>query len=632
MARYLSRLVVLPVVLLCAVGFSLPCHAAGTSYYINNLPGSNCSDGGAHTMAQPWCTFDPANRLRSFSAGDQILLVRGGFWDQELSLAGRGTLIEPVTLGAYGTGPSPKILRNQAVGDICVLLTDPSYWKISDLEVGRASVGILLHFTQLFNNGVAISNIDAHDNKGIWAGHSTEYPVSHHVIDPFASSLNINLSSGILFNVAAYVTYSSSQYVLKGVTVSDVRGTNNLDSVAFDAESNTIDNQDGHNAFQDVKLNGLILTGDNGDAAKAYARAGLGCSDSLRLLGMTNVTVMNSVLFDEAGCHTETGTAAVILGRVSHVTFVNNIIFGVPASGSPDETAIDLEWSEDHVSLLANLFAENAGPAVEILNIHGGDHSSDLDFSGNTFVQNACARRPGAAGVWEDNKGRGYGTPVGKIRNNLYFEPHGKFFGGRNVGSVSDVNNVGTIQAASFAAEQFSATQGQNNWRYLHETADGSWANLPTYAAGNNNGAWEAGTAQYVSAFNMAPVTCTNHHNCGGVAREWIASRAGTIRIRGRVIRSDGQAGSGVRAAVNLVSGGNTTLIWPLQDGKQLIPSTDQMGYETDVDDIHVFAGDVIRFEVHASGDRINDAVSWTPSIGYVGSSSKHTNLPQDGL
>ena len=76
-----------------------------------------------------------------------------------------------------------------------------------------------MHFTQLFNSGITISHIDAHDNKGIWAGYSTEYSVSHHVVDPFASSLNINLSSGILFNVASYVTYSSSQYVLKGVTV-----------------------------------------------------------------------------------------------------------------------------------------------------------------------------------------------------------------------------------------------------------------------------------------------------------------------------------------------------------------------------------------------------------------------------
>ncbi len=191
-----------------------------------------------------------------------------------------------------------------------------------------------------------------------------------------------------------------------------------------------------------MQLKGLILSGDNGNAAKEYLAAGLGCSDSLRLLGMTNVTVMNSVLFNEAGCHTPTGTAAVILGRVSQVKFVNNIIFGVPATDSPDETGIDFEWSEDHVNLQANLFAGNAGPAVEILNIHGGDHSSDLDFDGNTFAQNAHSHQPGATSVWEDNNGNGFGTPAGKVRNNFFFEPHGKFFAGKSIGSVSDVNNV----------------------------------------------------------------------------------------------------------------------------------------------------------------------------------------------
>ncbi len=612
------RFAILAAVLLCVAGFAVPAFGAGTSYYINNQPGSNCSDGGGHTMAQPWCTFAPANRMRTLTAGDEILLARGGSWDQELSLTGRGTASEPITLGAYGTGAKPKILRNQAVSDICVLLTDANYWKISDLEVGRASVGILLHYTQLFNNGITINNIDAHDNKGIWAGFSTEYPVSRHVVDPFASSLNINLSSGILFNVAQYLTYTSSQYVLKGVTVSDVSGTGNLDSVSFDAEADTVDNQDGHNAFQDVLLSGLILSGDNGSAARAYQSAGLGCSDSLRLLGMTNVTVMNSVLFDEAACHTKTGTAAAILGRVSHVTFVNNVIFGVRASDSPDETGIDFEWSEDHVDLYGNLFEGNAGPGVEILNIHGGDHSTDLDFCSNTFAQNAHSHQPGGAGVWEDNKGRGYGVPAGKIRSNLYFEPHGSFLGGRSIALLSKVSNVGTTVPASFAAEQFSSTQGKNEWRYQYEESDGTWRDLTLYSANDHNGAWEASQGQYVSAFNMVPAKCAGSCDKGGVAREWVAPYAGKISIRGRVLTAEGQARATLNAAVNLVSGRNATPIWPIQGGKQLIAGSDQVGFATDVDNVQVVAGDVIRFEVHSNGSDANVALSWTPSVGYV--------------
>jgi hypothetical protein len=591
--------------------------ASGAAYYINNQPGADCSDGGPHTLAEPWCTFTPVNQIRTFAPGDQILLARGASWNQEMSLAGRGTASEPITLGAYGAGPNPRILRNQAISDICVLLTDASYWNISNLEVGRASVGILLHYTQPFNNGVNISNIYAHDNKGIWGGYSTEYPVSRRVADPFASSLNINLSSGILFNLASYLTFSNSQYVLKGVTVSNVRGSNNVDSVAFNAETNTIENQDGHNAFQDVLLNGLVLSSDNGHAARAYQRAGLGCSDSLRLLGMTNVTLMNSVLFDEAACHTPTGTAAVILGRVSNIKIVNNIFFGVPASNSPDETAIDFEWSEDQVYLQGNLFAANAGPGVEILNIHRGDHTT-IDFSGNTFVQNALSRRPGAASIWQDSKGSGYGVPSGKIRNNLYFEKYGRFLNGKNLKSVIALNQTETISIASYAAEQFSASQGKYQWHYVYKSADADWKELPRYSSALDNGAWQTSSRQYVSAFNLSPGECTGNCGSGGVARVWVAPRAGTVNIRGALLKADGSSGSGINAVINLVTGRNVTQIWPGAKGKRMLNGTGPSGYETDVDGIQVSEGDVLRFEVHGNSDRAADVVSWTPSIGYV--------------
>ena len=38
----------------------------------------------------------------------------------------------------------------------------------------------------------------------------------------------------------------------------------------------------------------------------------------------------------------------------------------------------------------------------------------------------------------------------------------------------------------------------------------------------------------------------------------------------------------------------------------------------TDVDNVQVATGDTIRFEVHGNGNSASDAVSWTPSIGYV--------------
>jgi hypothetical protein len=387
--------------------------------------------------------------------------------------------------------------------------------------------------------------------------------------------------------------------------------------VAFDAETDTLDKQDGHNAFQDVTLDGLFLADDNGHAAKQYQRAGLGCSDSLRLLGMTNVTVMNSVLYNEAGCHTPTGTAAVILGRVSKVTMVNNIIFGVPESGSPDETAIDFEWSEDQVSLYSNLFAQNAGAGVEILNIHPGDHTT-VDFSGNTFAQNAHQHQPGAASIWEDNLGRGYAAPSGKIRNNLYYEDRGRFLAGKSIAEITDVHQIQTSRAANFAAEQFSQSQGKNQWLYMYQAHDSMWAEMPNYSAELHNGAWQGEGGQSVSAFNLAPARCTGTCSTGGVARAWVAPQSGTVSIRGRVLNAEGQGGTGAYAAINLVSGKNVTQIWPAPGSRQLLANSNVAGFETDLDSVAVNAGDMIRFEIHGNGDGANQRVSWTPSVGYI--------------
>ena len=448
--------------------FSAPSFASGAQYFISNQPGSNCTDAGPHTQAQPWCTFAPINQIKSLLPGDQLLLARGATWDEQLTLTGSGSETQPITLGAYGTGANPRIIRDQATGDISVLLTDVSYWNIEHLEVGNASVGILLHYTSLLHEGISVNDVYAHDSKGIWSGFSRENPVSNGITDPLAARLNINLSSGILFNISSNLAFSSSDYVLKNVSVSNIRGSHNLDSVAFDAEVPTTDGDDGHNAFQNVKLNGLILTDDDGHAGSTYQAAGLGCSDSLRLLGMMNVTLLDSVLYDEAGCYTSLGTAAVILGRVQNVNLVNNIFFGVPATGSPDETGIDLEFSEAQVNILTNLFEENAGAGMEILNIHPLDHTTGLNVVDNSYLNNARALS-GAGSIWEEWAGSEFAEPSGLIAGSLYSESTGSFFEGNGSDSITRLNNSATTSFPNYAAEQFSSTQGLNDWRYMYE-------------------------------------------------------------------------------------------------------------------------------------------------------------------
>jgi plastocyanin len=84
------------------------------------------------------------------------------------------------------------------------------------------------------------------------------------------------------------------------------------------------------------------------------------------------------------------------------------------------------------------------------------------------------------------------------------------------------------------------------------------------------------------------------------------------------VVAAGGESGTGVTASINLVSGRNVSPIWPSQGGKRMIEAAEQSGIATDVDNVQVATGDTIRFEVHGNGNSASDAVSWTPSIGYV--------------
>jgi hypothetical protein len=335
-------------------------------------------------------------------------------------------------------------------------------------------------------------------------------------------------------------------------------------------------------------------------------------------MGMREVTVLNSVFLNSAACHTTSGTAAVILGRVRNVTFVNNIIFGVPPSDSPDETGIDFEWSEFNVDLHANLFAGNAGAGVEILNIHPGDQTGEIHFYDNTFANNSRTLHPGAAAIWEDCADRGYGTPSGAITNNLYTESTGSFFAGGNIGSVANSNNLSISSASSYAAEEFSPTQGKNHWRYMYQPSDSAWTNIPHFSGNGYKASWQVSPGQFVSAFDLAPASGPAARETGGVARVWSAPTRGAISIRGHVLKSDTRGGSGVYAAIKLVSASGVTQIWPATGGKQLLAGNDTAGYATNVNYVSVAPGDQIRFEVSANGDNAHDTVSWTPSVGYI--------------
>src|SRR5437764_14752790 len=132
---------------------------AGTAYYINNQAGSNCSESGPGTSpATPWCDFTPVNS-RTFGPGDRILLARRATWDQQMTLNGSGAPTNYASVDAYGSGPQPRIIRDGNESDRAIRMNDPYYWSVSNLEIGSAGTGILVHSHSLSHEGFHFNNV-----------------------------------------------------------------------------------------------------------------------------------------------------------------------------------------------------------------------------------------------------------------------------------------------------------------------------------------------------------------------------------------------------------------------------------------------------------------------------------------
>jgi hypothetical protein len=94
---------VLAAILLTLLAPSL--HAA--TYYVDASGGQDTNTGISVTTA--WKTIVKVNSS-GFNPGDKILFKRGEVWRAQLTVPSSGSVGNPITFGAYGTGNKPKIL------------------------------------------------------------------------------------------------------------------------------------------------------------------------------------------------------------------------------------------------------------------------------------------------------------------------------------------------------------------------------------------------------------------------------------------------------------------------------------------------------------------------------------------
>ncbi|TXN29494.1 hypothetical protein [Lacisediminihabitans profunda] len=602
---------------LALTGISQPVWAANTTFYVNNQAGSNCSDGGPASLAQPWCTFTPINSHGAFGPGDTILLAKGGTWNQQMNLSGSGTSTNAISVSAYGTGNNPKISRNGSVDDRGIKLVDGDYWSFSHLEVANAASGILAYYDTTGHNGLNFTDIYVHNINGLiyYTNGSTSTQV------PSAIADNVRNSSGIQIT-GKYTTFSSTDYFLSGVRMDQISGDHNLNTIGIDmlAPNDQVQSNVGNsggagaNMVQNVVIDHLASHDDNWE-----------CDEALRLFTVKHAVIMNSALNNEAPCWNVGGTTAVILGHLEDVSIVNSIFSNVTNTGSNDEDALDFEIFNNNVRARNSLFENTPGSALSFLRLGGrtGDYSTNNESSSNVMINNGVQKGYGPVLVL--NQVSAASPITGTIQDNINVNANFLYDQGNGFAGFSTTNNQ-TLSNGSgnvyFSAADFSGTQGLNGWSYQSFNGS-SYSNL-VYDSVARKWTPSGQSVPEITQFDQHPDTST----ADWVARAWTAPSTGSVSLRGRILKSDNAAGgNGILARITK----NGVQIWPASGTQTIAAGDEYTGVPYVLDNVAVTAGDVIRFETNENGESSYDKASWTPSVAYTSISSQAYNWGFNG-
>lgn len=114
--------------------------SAPTTLYVNDTSGSNCSDAGTGTSAQPYCTIQAA--VAVVNAGQTVYIEPGSYYGS-INITRSGTAAAPITI----TAPAPVgnfykvyVSANQSATSTMIAFSDVQYVDLSNIAV-TGSVG-----------------------------------------------------------------------------------------------------------------------------------------------------------------------------------------------------------------------------------------------------------------------------------------------------------------------------------------------------------------------------------------------------------------------------------------------------------------------------------------------------------
>ena len=335
--------------LLIASGMAVS--ATGTTYYVSSSAGNDSNNG--VSSVTPWKTLAKASKR--YAAGDQILLKCNDTWaGEKLSATGKGTFSNPILLSSYGSSNKP-VLKRMTVGkdEICIDLSNPSGWKITNLKFDTGLFGLRLKWDGDYNNDY------------IWVEGCEFYNF-------LTGDFSNGYPAGIWFTIVngdASKTYCSN-ITVKNCFFQDC--VNGVDVYAFTGNNTFLPS---YISYRNVQI---------------YNCTGYSCGSCP--IGVANTTGGNihhnvadsfSDIDNSVG-----GCGGFLIWCKDLIVEHNEYKNGKRIGNDPDGCAFDFEAKNDNIIFLYNNIHDNAGCGIMLYNSGNVGGNTNIHILYNTFSNN----------------------------------------------------------------------------------------------------------------------------------------------------------------------------------------------------------------------------------------------------
>jgi hypothetical protein len=185
---------------------------------------------------------------------------------------------------------------------------------------------------------------------------------------------------------------------------------------------------------------------------------------------------------------------------------------------------------------------------------------------------------------------------------------------GNRSSAVAAEKSAGDLQIYE-ALGDFSPSQSTNQWMYEEAVEDGSYKDL-MWDKGGYEGQWAGSGLGRIGRVWMQPSAQYD------LSRTFVVPSSGVITTSG-VIRKDPSAENGYSCFVRILQ--NAHQVWPSEGWAEVAQKYDSVTHYA-ITNLHVGAGDKIRFVVKHNGANRPDPIVWDPAVTL--SDSEKIQLP----